>query len=87
MIIRLSFCQNSKNAYYIGTIRISFIQELIEQKRLFINICTGPALDMPSGRKEVIVTLANAQNDQIKKYGKFPAKESENYHVINSVYI
>ena len=56
--LRLTTCKDkiiilskSKVMYYIGSIRIYFIQEWIEQRQRFARICTGPALDMPSGSK------------------------------------
>ena len=73
--IRSAFRKNSKVKYCIGTIRISLIHEWIERKLGFANICTGPTLDMPSRRKQLIVTLVNIQNDQ--KHGKLPANLAE----------
>ena len=48
------FRKNYKVTYCIGTIRISFIQEWIERRQRFTNICTGPISEMPSLRKWLI---------------------------------
>ena len=41
--IRFLFHQYSKVMYYIGTIRIYFIQEWMQRRQLFSNFCTGLA--------------------------------------------
>ena len=51
MTILNLFRQNSKVAYYIGTIHIYFIHEWMEQWLWLTNIFTGPKQENPSGRK------------------------------------
>ena len=65
MRVRLLLRQYYKVTYYIGNMRIYFIQEYREQMQLFTNIFTGPAQESPFVKKEVIGTLANLQNGQI----------------------
>ena len=45
---------------------MSFLQEWIERKRLFKNICDGTTLDVSSGRKLLIVIKADVQQVKYK---------------------